>query len=75
MWLHMVRTPVLADLGHQRFVSLTTFRRSGEPVPTPVWVLSDGVLTTRPLPSESTQTGVGTGSPERRKLVSETKRS
>ena len=38
----MVRTPVLADLGHERFVSLTTFRRSGEPVPTPVWVLSDG---------------------------------
>ena len=38
----MVRTPVLADLGHERFVSLTTFRRSGEPVPTPVWVLPDG---------------------------------
>jgi PPOX class probable F420-dependent enzyme len=38
----MARTPVLADLGHERFVSLTTFRRSGEPVPTPVWVLPDG---------------------------------
>ena len=31
----MARTPVLADLGHERFVSLTTFRRSGEPVPHP----------------------------------------
>ncbi|TQM54637.1 PPOX class F420-dependent oxidoreductase [Humibacillus xanthopallidus] len=38
----MAQTPVLADLGHERFVSLTTFRRSGEPVPTPVWVLPDG---------------------------------
>jgi PPOX class probable F420-dependent enzyme len=38
----MARTPVLGDLGHERFVSLTTFRRSGEPVPTPVWVLPDG---------------------------------
>ncbi|GAA2158342.1 hypothetical protein FHX52_2430 [Humibacillus xanthopallidus] len=38
----MARTPVLADLGHERFVSLTTFRRSGESVPTPVWVLPDG---------------------------------
>ena len=37
----MARTPVLADLGHERFVSLTTFRRSGEAVATPVWVLPD----------------------------------
>jgi PPOX class probable F420-dependent enzyme len=40
--------PPLADA---RFVSLTTFRRSGEPVSTPVWVASDGdallVLTPR----------------------------
>ena len=34
-------TPLLA-LGHHRFVSLTTFRRSGEPVSTPVWVARDG---------------------------------
>ncbi|NHA69069.1 PPOX class F420-dependent oxidoreductase [Phycicoccus flavus] len=29
-------------VGDARFVSLTTFRRSGEPVPTPVWVVRDG---------------------------------
>ena len=28
----------LADMGRHRFVALTTFRRSGAPVPTPVWV-------------------------------------
>ncbi|HEY0937235.1 MAG TPA: PPOX class F420-dependent oxidoreductase [Trebonia sp.] len=32
-------------LGTQRFVSLTTFRASGAPVPTPVWVgWDDGAL-------------------------------
>jgi uncharacterized protein len=31
-----------ALLGDKRFVSLTTFRRSGEPVSTPVWVGRDG---------------------------------
>jgi uncharacterized protein len=51
MGLDMVRTPVLADLGHERFVSLTTFRRSGEPVPTPVWVLSDGKAVVVSTPS------------------------
>ncbi|OZC49109.1 hypothetical protein CH289_18215 [Rhodococcus sp. RS1C4] len=29
-------------LGDQPFVSLTTFRRSGEPVSTPVWIGRDG---------------------------------
>jgi PPOX class probable F420-dependent enzyme len=29
-------------LGDERFVSLTTFRRSGEAVATPVWVARDG---------------------------------
>ena len=29
-------------LGESEFVSLTTFRRTGEPVPTPVWVARDG---------------------------------
>jgi uncharacterized protein len=53
MWLHMVRTPVLADLGHERFVSLTTFRRSGEPVPTPVWVLPDGMGLVVSTPSDA----------------------
>ena len=28
----------LADLGTEEFVLLTTFRRSGEPVPTAVWI-------------------------------------
>lgn len=32
----------LAGLGDERFVSLTTFRRSGERVSTPVWVARDG---------------------------------
>ncbi|NQX12345.1 PPOX class F420-dependent oxidoreductase [Microbacteriaceae bacterium VKM Ac-2855] len=34
-------TPLLA-LGDARYVSLTTFRRSGVPVSTPVWVARDG---------------------------------
>jgi PPOX class probable F420-dependent enzyme len=34
-------TPLLALADH-RFVSLTTFRRSGAPVSTPVWVGRDG---------------------------------
>ena len=32
----------LLDLADERFVSLTTFRRSGEPVSTPVWIARDG---------------------------------
>ena len=32
----------LRDLADERFVSLTTYRRSGECVPTPVWVVRDG---------------------------------
>lgn len=31
-----------ADLGDQRFVSLTTFRRNGERISTPVWIARDG---------------------------------
>jgi uncharacterized protein len=34
-------TPLL-PLADARFVSLTTFRRSGEPVSTPVWIGRDG---------------------------------
>jgi uncharacterized protein len=30
-------------LGREQFISLTTFRRTGEPVSTPVWVAPDGV--------------------------------
>ncbi len=32
----------LPELAAERFVSLTTFRRNGKPVPTPVWVAADG---------------------------------
>jgi uncharacterized protein len=30
----------MADLGAQRYVSITSFRRDGTPVATPVWVLA-----------------------------------
>ena len=37
------RTPgALDELAAHRYVSLTTFRRSGEPVDTPVWIARDG---------------------------------
>lgn len=36
----MATTP--ADLGDERYVLLTTYRRSGIGVPTPVWVARDG---------------------------------
>jgi PPOX class probable F420-dependent enzyme len=32
----------LLELGSAPYVALTTFRRTGEPVATPVWVVSDG---------------------------------
>jgi PPOX class probable F420-dependent enzyme len=35
-------TPDLASLGEEKFVSLTTFRKSGVGVPTTVWVGRDG---------------------------------
>lgn len=35
-------TASLVTLGDERFVSLTTFRSSGEAVATPVWVVRDG---------------------------------
>ena len=35
-------TAPLLDLGRERFVSLTTFRRNGEAVSTPVWIGRDG---------------------------------
>lgn len=40
----------LASLGDERFVSLTTFRRTGVPVSTPVWIARDGsaLLVTTP---------------------------
>ena len=43
-------TPGLRDLGDEEFVQLTTFKRSGAPVRTPVWVVPDGdaLLVTTP---------------------------
>jgi uncharacterized protein len=38
----MAVDPAFAALGDERFLSLTTFRRSGEGVSTPVWVARDG---------------------------------
>ena len=32
---------MVASLAHERYVSLTTFKRDGTPVSTPVWVVSD----------------------------------
>lgn len=32
----------LADLGAAKYVLLTTFRRDGRGVPTPVWVVPNG---------------------------------
>ena len=42
-----------AALADARFVSLTTYRRTGEPVPTPVWLVRDGdaLLVTTPAAS------------------------
>jgi PPOX class probable F420-dependent enzyme len=42
-----------SSLAGERFISLTTFRRSGEAVSTPVWVASDGdaLLVTTPAAS------------------------
>jgi PPOX class probable F420-dependent enzyme len=43
----------LLPLGDERFVSLTTFRRTGVPVSTPVWVVREGaaLLVTTPAGS------------------------
>lgn len=38
----MTTEPAFLALGSERFVSLTTFRRSGAAVSTPVWVARDG---------------------------------
>ncbi|MEU6848676.1 PPOX class F420-dependent oxidoreductase [Actinacidiphila alni] len=34
--------PALEQLGGEKYVLVTTFRRNGTPVPTPVWVVRDG---------------------------------
>lgn len=41
------------DAGDEKFVSLTTFRRSGEPVPTTVWIARDGDALVVTTPSGS----------------------
>ncbi len=38
----MTAAPALLDLARERFVLLTTYRASGAPVSTPVWVGRDG---------------------------------
>ena len=38
----MTTTSTGLALGDEKFVSLTTFRASGEPVPTTVWIARDG---------------------------------
>ncbi len=43
----------LTALGEARFVSLTTFRRTGDPVSTPVWVARDGDALLVLTPTES----------------------
>jgi PPOX class probable F420-dependent enzyme len=34
--------PALDQLGGENYLLVTTFRKSGDPVPTPVWVVRDG---------------------------------
>jgi PPOX class probable F420-dependent enzyme len=34
----------VTGLGRERYISITTFRRDGSPVATPVWVAADGEL-------------------------------
>lgn len=54
----------LMTLGDSDFVALTTFRRSGEAVPTPVWVVPDGnrlALFTPPGPASSSGSGTRHG--------------
>jgi PPOX class probable F420-dependent enzyme len=43
----------LLPLAESRFVSLTTFRRSGQPVSTPVWVALEGDALVVTTPAES----------------------
>ena len=49
----MATDPIFTALGDQRFLSLTTFRRSGEPVSTPVWIGRDGETLVVTTPAKS----------------------
>jgi uncharacterized protein len=41
VYTHVYTVYTLSDLKNQRYISLTTFKRDGTPVSTPVWVVSD----------------------------------
>ena len=49
----MTLTPALLALGDQAFVSLSTFRKSGVAVSTPVWIARDGDTLIVTTPSDS----------------------
>jgi len=48
-----VLTQPLAEMAEHEFVALTTFRRNGDPVPTPVWIAmdDDALVVTTPAAS------------------------
>ncbi len=65
-----VRVTVLStidDVAGERFVSLTTFRRDGTPVATPVWIARDGdaLVVTTPADSGKVKRLRSTGSSPR----------
>ena len=41
MYTHSYTVYTISDLKNRRYISLTTFKRDGTPVSTPVWVVSD----------------------------------
>jgi PPOX class probable F420-dependent enzyme len=45
--------PTFNALADEQFVSLTTFRRDGSPVPTPVWIARDGDVLVVTTPADS----------------------
>ncbi len=47
------RRPDFQRLGTESFVALSTFRRNGEAVPTPVWVAADGPALVVITPADS----------------------
>ncbi len=49
----MTSVPTFSALGDESFVSLTTFRRSGEAVSVPVWIGRDGDALTVTTPAAS----------------------
>ncbi len=49
----MLVPSTLAEMADEQFVSLTTFRRSGVPVATPVWAARDGDALVVTTPADS----------------------